>query len=406
MLQFKYKYVTKAGETKEGTRESESKYTLAKELAEQGNTLISAKSASDGAEVSAFTKINNIFGRIKLAEKIAFAKNLSAMIDAGLPISRGISVMKRQTKSEKFKDILTTLNASIEKGVSLHESMAEHEEVFSPLFISMVKAGEESGKLSESLTVIAQQMERSYQLQRRIRGAMMYPAIIVGAMIIIGILMLMFVVPTLTDTFSELNVELPVSTRAIIAVSDAFSNSPVITLSTILLVVLGGISGLRTTKGKRAFEFTILRIPIIKELVKETNSARTARTLSSLLRSGVEVVSAINITGDVVQNSYYKDVLREAEEKIQKGESISSVLENYPKLYPPMMQEMVAVGEETGKLSDLFLQIAVFFEGEVEQKTKDMSTIIEPFLMILIGSVVGFFAVSMITPIYSLSSGI
>ena len=404
MTKLKYKSISPSGETHEGVIEAQDSYALARILKEKGETLILAeeikkKSLRDHLNIS-------IGGRVKLAEKIAFAKNLAAMVDAGLTLSRGLNVMQRQTKNKLFQDALAALTEEVEKGTTLSQAMAKYPDIFSGLFISMVRAGEESGKLGESLRIVADQMDRTYSLQRKVRGAMMYPAIIISVMIIIGILMLMFVVPTLTATFKELAVDLPRSTQLVITVSDALKNHPIVALGSIIGSVLLVILFARTKQGKRSFEFLFLHTPVIGMLVKQTNAARMARTFSSLLSSGVEVVSAISITRDVMQNSYYKDVLSLAESEIQKGSLISSVFTQYEHLYPPRVGEMISVGEETGKLPDMLLQIASFYEGEVEQKTKDMSTIIEPFLMVIIGAGVGFFAISMISPIYSLSSGI
>jgi type IV pilus assembly protein PilC len=249
-------------------------------------------------------------------------------------------------------------------------------------------------------------MEKTYLLKRKIRGALMYPGIILTAMIIIGILMLIYVVPTLTATFKELEIDLPASTRAIILISDFLKDHTFIFLFGIFAIVGGLYAWSQDPKGKRSLDYIFLHIPLISNLVRETNSARTARTLSSLLSSGIEVVNALEITKDVVKNSYYKEVLSKAENKIQKGVSLSKIFEEESDIYPIFVSEMVSVGEETGKLSDMFQRVAIFYEEDIDQKTKNMSTIIEPFLMIFIGVVVGFFALSMITPTYSLVGGL
>jgi len=218
--------------------------------------------------------------------------------------------------------------------------------------------------------------------------------------------MLIYVVPTLTQTFGELGVDLPRSTQVVIAVSNFMTTHTVLFFGLLVGVGLVGMWGFRTQRGQRMFEFVLIHMPIISKLVKEVNSARTTRTLSSLLSSGVEIVRALSITREVVQNSYYKEVISHAEEVIQKGGALAEVFAQNEHLYPVMVGEMIAVGGETGKLTSMLEQIADFYENEVEQQTKDLSTVIEPFLMLFIGAVVGFFAVSMISPIYSISSGI
>ncbi len=401
-MRLKYKAVTATGEVYEKIGDAEDSFALAKQLKDEGETLVVATEIKEKAW---YEKFNFDIGGIKLTEKITFAKNLAAMVDAGLTVSRGIAIMERQAGSKKFREVLSLVGADVQKGTPLSQAFAKFPNVFTTLFVAMVRAGEESGKLGESLRITAEQMDRSFALKRRIRGAMMYPSVIMILMVIIGILMLIYVVPTLTSTFKDLDVDLPVSTQMIISVSDGLAAHPILYVGGLVFLVVVLVQVFRTTAGKRAFEQVIMRLPVIKTLVQQTNSARMARTFASLLSSGVEVVSAISITGDVLQNSFYKSVLKEAEEEIQKGTQLSAVFARYPKLYPPMVTEMVAVGEETGKLPDMFLQIATFLEAEVDQKTKDMSTIIEPVLMVVIGAAVGFFAVSMIMPIYSISSG-
>ncbi|MFM2357337.1 MAG: hypothetical protein RJA61_74, partial [Candidatus Parcubacteria bacterium] len=213
-------------------------------------------------------------------------------------------------------------------------------------------------------------------------------------------------VPTLTETFKGLGVELPLSTRAVIFVSDLLRNNIVLVLIGFVVGITTLIVGLKSKIGKRFLDGFIFYIPVVGGIAKQVNSARTARTLSSLLSSGVDVVVALGITGDVLQNSYYKSVLLEAEEAVKKGIQISDVFSKYEKLYPILVAEMMHVGEETGKLSEMLLNMAVFYENEVEQKTKDMSTIIEPFMMVFIGIGVGFFAISMLAPTYSLVDAI
>lgn len=403
VMKFSYKAVAEGGQVEESVREADDQFALAKDLKAEGKTLITAEEKKLGAGLA---KYNISFGGVKLTDKITFAKNLAAMIDAGLAVSRALSVMERQTKGKIFKEILHDLGEQVQKGASLSDALAKHPDTFSGLFVSMVRAGEESGKLGESLRVVADQMDRTYALKRKVRGAMMYPAIIISIMIIIGILMLIFVVPTLTATFTELDVELPATTRFIITISDFLKGNPFIFLGILIIVAVGGTAALRTRDGKRALEWTIIRLPVIGNLVKQANTARMARTFSSLLSSGVEVVSALSITGDVLQNTYYKRVFAEGEVEIQKGAPLSGVFAKHEMLFPPMVGEMIAVGEETGKLPSMLMQIATFFESEIEQRTKDMSTVIEPLLMVVIGVAVGFFAVSMIMPIYSISSGL
>lgn len=404
MPRFTYKAVKHGGTPYEGVLEGRDRFEVYAQVRKEGATVISV--VEESARSFSLSALLSFFTRIKEAERIMLLRNLSAMLKAGLALSRGLSVMERQTKNPKLKKVLQALQADLQKGDELSAAMGKFPETFPALVIAMVKAGEESGTLAETLATIAEQMDRSYQLKKKIKGALIYPAIIISALIVVGILMLIYIVPTLTNTFQELGVELPATTRFIISTSQFLTDNTVLALALFIMVLGGASTILRTEKGKRAFDFTILQIPIIGTIVRETNAARTGRTLSSLLSSGVNVVAALDITKDVLQHSMYKDVMAKAREVVQKGETISSVINSYEKLYPPLVGELAAVGEETGKLSEMFGQIAIFYENEVEQKTKNISTIVEPFLMLIVGGGVGFFAVAMISPIYSISSSI
>ncbi len=403
MSLFHYKILKKDGSPSEGTVEAKDRFSLYHTLKQDGSTVISADEVKD-KKSSSFLSLS-FSNKVKTHDKILLAKNLSKMIDAGLPVTRALSIIERQSKGQ-FKKVVNELNDSLSKGNTLSDSMKEHPKVFSSLFISMVRAGEESGNLSTSLQNVGQQMEKSYQLTKKIRGALMYPAVIVGLMIVIGVLMMVYMVPTLTATFVGLGIKLPLSTRAIIFMSNVMSSYFIFIIIGAVGLVILSVFAYRTPRGQKSMDYFLLHFPIISSIVKEINSARTARTLSSLLSSGVDIVVAIGVTQDVIQNYYYKNVLNKAKDVIQKGEQISSVFSSNTKLYPPFVGEMISVGEETGKIGDMLLSVANFYEEEVDQKTKDMSSIIEPILMVIVGVAVGLFALSVITPIYSIGDSI
>jgi type IV pilus assembly protein PilC len=328
------------------------------------------------------------------------------MLAAGLPLSRALSVLERQNTNAKLQEITKTLRERIAKGEQLNEALAAFPNVFSRLYTSMVRAGEESGGLSEALRVLALQLEQSATLRKKIRGAMIYPSIIIIVMAGIGVLMMIYVMPTITATFLKLGIDLPLTTRILIGASQFF-NAYAIEVLIGAVALIGALAyAARTAFGKRIVHFTIIHLPIIGGIAKEVNAARTTRTLSSLLSSGVDVLEALRITKDVLQNVYYQAVLDEAAVKVEKGEPLSGTFVAHENLYPVLVGEMVLVGEETGQIAGMLDQVAVFYENEVSQKTKDLSTVIEPILMVFIGSVVGFFALAMIVPIYSLSDSI
>lgn len=404
-MKFKYKAQKSNGEIYEGEQEAPDKFALYRDLKKQDEIVISVM--NDKLKRSwNFQAIFRFFGRINVHDKISFARNLGSMLEAGLALSRAIAVLGKQSKKQKLKEILAIINGNIEKGKTLSETLESFPNLFSSLFVSMVRAGEESGSLASSLKTVASQMDNMYSLERKVRGALIYPSVILCVLFIIGALLLIYVVPTLTATFKDLHSTLPASTQLVITVSDFLRNYTVLSVFILVAVIIGAYVFVRTGFGGRCVDFAILRLPMISNLVKETNTARTARTLSALLSAGVPITRAISITRDVLQNSYYKEVLAKAEIVIEKGAPISSVFAEREDLYPPFLSEMVAVGEETGKLSGMLMEVGSFYEEDVSQKTKDMSTIIEPFLMVIIGAVVGFFAVAMITPMYTVLNNI
>jgi type IV pilus assembly protein PilC len=400
-VEFEYKAINSNGEVKSGIKLASDEFSLKKALKAEGLSLLHAELINKNNPKFLISKILKI-GRISMHDKIVFIRNLGTMTGAGLSLSRSIMIIERQTSNKKFKKIIYEINESVKKGSSLSDALKKYKEVFSTLVISMVQSGEESGNLTESLAVVSDQMEKQYTLNKKIQGAMVYPGVILSAMIIIGIFMLLYIVPTLTKTFTELSIELPASTQFIINLSDFIKNNAIISL---IMVLFSGVLIYlfeKSSVGKRFMDKVLLHIPTISEMVKEINSARTTRTLASLLSAGVPFVRAIQIVKEVVQNSYYKEVLTKAEKNVQIGLPISKVFAENIHLYPIFVAEMIAVGEETGELSGMLLKVATFYESEVEQKTKNLSTIIEPFLMIIVGAIVGFFAISMISPMYSL----
>lgn len=408
MAKFTYTGTTAEGKKVTQTVEAPDKYAVYT-IARNNGHLVTKVSDATSFSLGRFLnveKINYFLSKVKQDELVMMTRNLSSMLNAGLALTRALSVIERQTKNPRMKGVMKSARESINKGDPFNVALKAFPETFSSLYVSMVRAGEESGGLVDALKTISLQLERSSTLRKKVKGAMMYPAIVITVMIILGVLMMIYVVPTLTATFTKLGTELPMSTRVIIGTSDFLSNNGLVALAGLIVLVVSTIMFLKSRVGKIAFHYFIIRIPVIGNLVKQTNSAYTARTLSSLLKSGVDVINAIKITEDVLQNVHYKKVLREAALKVEKGGPLSDAFIANENLYPILVGEMVLVGEETGQISQMLSELATYYETEVEQKTKDLSTIIEPILMVVIGGGVGFFAMAMITPIYSISDSI
>lgn len=381
-----------------------SRFAVYESVEKDGGHVLAVKEGGAGG-LPAWADIKLSSG-INTEEKIILTKNLSAMLAAGLTLSRTLSVIERQSTNKFLKQIVSTLSEEVKKGTSFHEALAAHPKVFSKLFVAMTKAGEESGTLAESLKVVARQMDRSYNLEKKVKGAMIYPCIILMAVIIIGVLMMIYVVPTLSATFASLNVELPTATKMIIGASDFMAGHAVLSLVSVGLFFFLLFMFFKSKVGSALLLSASLRVPVIGDLVRETMSARAARALASLLSSGVEMLSAIAITEEVVGDNQFGKVVADAGARVKKGDSLSLAFAEHPKLYPVFVVDMIAVGEETGKVADMLGQVADYYETDVEDRTKDLSTIIEPLLMLFIGGAVGVFALAMISPIYSLSDKI
>ncbi len=406
MSHFTYKAKKSSGEIYSADHDAEDRYELYRMIRESGDELVSLqeKKTSRGLHLNiSFTALSK---HVKPIERINFARNLGSMLEAGLALSRALSVLERQTHDASLKAIIIELENDVNRGATFADALTKHPKVFPSIFVSMVHAGEQSGTLAESLKVIAVQLDSTHNLERRIRGALMYPAVIVTAMIIIAILMFIFVIPTLLKTFTELKVQLPFTTQIILNLSNLIQHDGLFVALGVIIVAGAFWWWSRRLAGKKLFHMLILHLPVIGSLVQEVNTARTSRTLSSLLGAGVDVVEAVMITKNVVQNVHFRSVLDKAAVAIKKGDPMSKVFNEYGKLYPVFFSEMLSVGEETGKTGEMLLGVARYYEEDIDQRTKDMSTIIEPFLMIVIGAAVGFFAISMIQPMYALVNAI
>ncbi|MEK7494695.1 MAG: type II secretion system F family protein, partial [Patescibacteria group bacterium] len=404
----KFLYTAKnssTGETMGGELEAKDEKFLAQDLRSKGYLLTSHKEieeASDGLKI----KFLDHFQSVPLKEKMVFTRNLAVMVSSGLTISRAISNLSVQTRNRTFQKILKSVYEDIQGGKSLSEGLARYPAVFSELFTNMISVGEISGNLEDVLDILATQLEKENDLLSKVRGALIYPLVIVVAMIGIGLLMLLYILPKITSVFQDMDVELPATTQFIIGMSDALRQHPIFSFAFAFIVIVGGKVFASTPIGKRILAFIYIRLPIVGNIVIKVNCARFARIYSSLLKSGISVVTALTIVSKTLGNVHYREALQEAISEIQKGVELSKVIGRYPKLFPILVPQIIEVGEETGKTEMVLQRLAEFYEEEVSQITKNMSSIIEPILMLFIGGGVGFFAVAMLQPMYSVLENI
>lgn len=399
-----YKAKSLKGEIISDSIEMKNKQDLARHLRAQGYILISATTKEEKRKAKSF--FFDFFNKVGIVEKMLFTKNLQVMVNSGVPLPRALNTLADIVKTKKFKKVLLKVKKQITQGESFSKAISKYPEIFSDLFVNMIKTGEEAGTLNETLGILASQMEKQHKLKAKIKSAMMYPAIIVVAMVGIGILMLVMVVPNLAKTFEELNMELPITTKFIIFLGTFLAQNWFIFILFIIVFIFSFLSLSKTKQGSKFIDRILLKLPIISSLIKKTNSAFTIRTLGSLISSGVPIVRAIEITSKTISNFYYKKALTEITKKVQKGEKLSNAMSNYESIFPIIVIQMIKVGEETGETSIVLLKLAEFFEQEVSETAENLSTVIEPVLMLIIGGAIGFFAISMIQPMYSVLEGI
>jgi type IV pilus assembly protein PilC len=359
--------------------------------------------------VSLMDKMNAFllkFSRVPLKEKLFFVQHLSIMLKAGISLSAALKTLARQSENKYFLSILNNVSLRVEKGLSFTESLKPYEKVFGELFINMIEAGEVSGKLEEVLKQLFIQIKKQNELISKVKGALTYPMVILFAMGGIGIFMMIVVIPQLTEMLKSFNTDLPLPTKILIAVSSFIAHNGFLTLVIAVSFVGGLVYILRTRTGKYVFQLILLKTPMFSGIIKKINLARFTRTMSSLLKTDIMIVKVFQITANVVGNLHYRQAIIDMGEKIKKGGQINQIISLYPKLFPPMVNQMIAVGEETGELDNMLEELAEFYEAEVDQIMNNLPSIIEPILMLILGGAVGTMAVAVIMPMYSITSGL
>lgn len=342
------------------------------------------------------------FNRVSLTEKLMFINNLQLMVSAGVSLPRAFSILSEQTRNRKFKKVLREISEKIVKGRNLSESLSDYPNIFSEIICSMISVGEEAGTLEKVLNILAKQLEKEHDLRSKLKNAMIYPVILISFMIIIGIVMMIIVVPKFSELFNSMGLTLPLATRMLIFIGNGLANYwyllPIIFF--ILFFLLRTI--LKTQVGKSLWDGWSLKIPIIGKIIIKTNTTYTSRTLGSLIASGVPIIRSLEVVSKTLGNVHYKEAIAKTGEKIKKGSSLSEALMEYENLYPQVITQIIRIGEETGKTSIVLEKIAEFFEKEVDNITKNFSVVLEPLLILLVGLCVGFFALSIIQPLYGM----
>ena len=399
MKRFNYKARDKTGTVLTGEVEATSPEHASKLLHAKGLIVISIKAKID----TPLDFIRRFRERITLQDVATFTRQLSTMVNAGLPITEALLILRSQAKGPMEK-VASQVLADVEGGESLSTSISRHPKVFSPTYVALVRSGEVGGVLDDVLARLADDLEKQQEFSGKVKGALIYPAIVITGMLAVGLIMMIFVIPRLTSLYGEFNANLPVPTKILIGISNILLRFwPIL-----LILTVGGFYAFqlyrKTVPGRRRTDELILKLPIIGDLQRQVLLTDITRTLSLMVGAGVSILDALNITSGVVNNVVLSSALKDSAKQVEKGFPVAYSFAKHPEAFPFILSQMIAVGEETGKMEDVLKKISHVFEVESDQRVKTLTAAIEPLVMILLGVGVGFLVIAVILPIYNLTS--
>lgn len=398
-MRFTYRARTREGQTQSGVVEASSRENALLVLQKYG--LYVTYLAQE--RVPFYARSVSLFQRTGTRDVVLFTRQLAIMFKSEVSLVEALRALAEQTGNRNFREKIFTLAQEVEGGTSLSHALEKFPKIFNPFFVNMVKSGESAGKLSEVLEYLADHMEREYEITSRMRGALVYPAMIVVVAMVVFTLMVFFVLPNLTQILKETATELPLATKIVIFVSDTVRERWWLGL----LFAMGGGTALfryiNTTQGKKSFHALVLKIPLIGDLARKIFLARIAENLSTLIVGGLPIAQALEFSGEVVGNMLYREAIFRARDGVRKGERISSVLRQYPQLFPVVFTQMVYVGERSGSLDRTLQNMVTFYQGEVQRTMDSLLGLIEPFLIIVLGVAVAIVVAAVLLPLYRLS---
>jgi type IV pilus assembly protein PilC len=345
----------------------------------------------------------DFFNRVSFSDLVNFTRQLAIMLNAGLTLVDCFEILKKQIVKQSLKKVIEEIDNELRAGKSFSSSLSKYPQIFPKLYIALVRSGEASGKLSEILLKLSDNLEKQREFQGKTKGALIYPLVILIAMGIVMFVMITFVIPKLLDLYKDFNVELPMTTQLLITTSDFFRNFWPLILIIIIGVVVVVRQYIKTSVGKLMLDQYALKLPIFGNIIKTSSLVDSTRTLSILINSGVSILDGLNIVIDTTNNMVYQNAFRSILRQVEKGISLGVAMQN-EEVFPVILIQMVLVGEQTGHLDETLGRISKYFEMESELAMKTLTTLIEPFILVVLGLGVGFLVISVITPIYSLTS--
>ncbi|MEK7597602.1 MAG: type II secretion system F family protein [Patescibacteria group bacterium] len=347
--------------------------------------------------------LNNLTQKIDFNDTVDFTRQVAIMLNAGLTLIDALEILKKQTAKLSLVKMIEEIITKIKGGSSFSVALLDYKNIFSKLYISLVKSGEASGKLGEILLRLADNLEKEREFKSKLKGALVYPVIVIVGMFVVMFIMVTFVLPKLLGLYKDFNVELPLSTKILIAISSFSTRFWPLVLVMIFVAVYFAKKYLATKAGKSSFDQFILKLPVFGHIVSISALVESTRTLAILISSGISILEALSIVVDATENSVYQQAFLTVSHKVEKGLSLGTALEKQ-EIFPQILVQMSQVGEQTGNLDDTLLRLSKYFEMESEMATKTMTTLIEPTILVVLGVGVGFLVMSVITPIYNLTN--
>ncbi len=399
MNRYYYKAKDKSGTYVTGEVEASSRDAAAKLVRQKGLVVIVIKPA----RISIFGFFTSFRNRITLGDVVAFTRQFSTMINAGLSVTESLNILREQSKGS-MKKVISQILADVEGGESLSKAFSKHPKVFTPIYISLVKSGEIGGVLDKVTARLADDLEKDAEFRGKIKTALIYPSIIVSGMVIVSFIMMIFVIPKLVSLYEDFQAELPWPTVVLITVSRFMTNFWFL----IILGAIGAFYGFRayrkTDSGREKTDAWLFKVPIIGELQKQVILTEMTRTLALMVGSGVSIIESLTITSGVVGNVIISDAIKDVGNQVEKGFPIAYAFAKHPEAFPFILSQMIAVGEETGKMDEVLTKVSHIFEVESDQKVKGLTAAVEPLVMVMLGLGVGFLVIAIILPIYNLTS--
>lgn len=400
-MKLSYKAVGKDGKVVKGVVEAKDTSEAASILRVRGFLPVLIEPVTEGG----MSKYLPFLNKLNQTEVVFFTRQLSSMLVSGLTLLQSLTVLRDQVQNPRMREVVTGVITEIQGGKQFSSAIAKYPKVFSPVYVSLIKTAESAGLLDKVLLRLADNLEKQHRLKGSIKGALTYPVIVLTGMVLVMIVMMIFVVPQLTTLYDSLGIELPLPTKIVVGMSDALRNFWPLIIGFWVIVVFGIKRWHASSAGRVMMDTIILKLPVFGKLVKQTILTEFTRTFGLLVGSGTLVVQSLEQAADVTGNIIFREAILDIAKRVEKGMTIGDAMSSYA-IFPPILVQMVKIGEDTGKLDESLLKVSEYFEREVDQTVKTLTTAMEPLIMVMLGIGVAFLVISIITPIYNLTSSL